>query len=193
MAKRLPSGRMLHEALHRSATRKGDAFHPLTRVHSLIIADDAVQECVSAGSSLTPRAPSPTVGARRSEGSSGNGFAHQTQTFQTLLSMYQFTLGHKKASTLEGLTEKIGVGSRALVSTVEAYHQGVRSGAGLAAYVGSKHAVRGLARQLALELAPHSIRVFGVPHPSRYRSARPGSSTRAMRVIASISNGRGIA
>ncbi|KQP56872.1 short-chain dehydrogenase [Agreia sp. Leaf283] len=36
------------------------------------------------------------------------------------------------------------------------------TGPGLAAYVGSKHAVRGLTRQLALELAPQSIRVLGV-------------------------------
>lgn len=33
---------------------------------------------------------------------------------------------------------------------------------GLAAYVSSKHAVRGLTRQMALELAPNSIRVLGV-------------------------------
>lgn len=33
---------------------------------------------------------------------------------------------------------------------------------GLSAYVASKHAVRGLTRQLALELAPHAIRVLGV-------------------------------
>jgi NAD(P)-dependent dehydrogenase (short-subunit alcohol dehydrogenase family) len=33
---------------------------------------------------------------------------------------------------------------------------------GLAAYVGSKHAVRGMTRQLALELAPRGIRVLGV-------------------------------
>jgi len=33
---------------------------------------------------------------------------------------------------------------------------------GLAAYVSSKHAVRGLTRQMALELAPHGIRVLGV-------------------------------
>ncbi|NQX34518.1 SDR family NAD(P)-dependent oxidoreductase [Herbiconiux sp. VKM Ac-2851] len=36
------------------------------------------------------------------------------------------------------------------------------TGPGLAAYVGSKHAVRGLTRQLALELAPQGIRVLGV-------------------------------
>jgi NAD(P)-dependent dehydrogenase (short-subunit alcohol dehydrogenase family) len=33
---------------------------------------------------------------------------------------------------------------------------------GLSAYVASKHAVRGLTRQLAMELAPHAIRVLGV-------------------------------
>jgi NAD(P)-dependent dehydrogenase (short-subunit alcohol dehydrogenase family) len=33
---------------------------------------------------------------------------------------------------------------------------------GVAAYVGSKHAVRGVTRQMALELAPHGIRVLGV-------------------------------
>jgi len=33
---------------------------------------------------------------------------------------------------------------------------------GLSAYVSSKHAVRGLTRQLAMELAPHGIRVLGV-------------------------------
>jgi NAD(P)-dependent dehydrogenase (short-subunit alcohol dehydrogenase family) len=33
---------------------------------------------------------------------------------------------------------------------------------GLSAYVTSKHAVRGLTRQLAMELAPHGVRVLGV-------------------------------
>jgi NAD(P)-dependent dehydrogenase (short-subunit alcohol dehydrogenase family) len=33
---------------------------------------------------------------------------------------------------------------------------------GVAAYVASKHGVRGLTRQLAIELAPHDIRVLGV-------------------------------
>lgn len=33
---------------------------------------------------------------------------------------------------------------------------------GLAAYVSSKHAVRGLTKQMAIELAPHRIRVLGV-------------------------------
>jgi NAD(P)-dependent dehydrogenase (short-subunit alcohol dehydrogenase family) len=33
---------------------------------------------------------------------------------------------------------------------------------GVSAYVASKHAVRGLTRQMALELAPHGIRVLGV-------------------------------
>jgi NAD(P)-dependent dehydrogenase (short-subunit alcohol dehydrogenase family) len=35
-------------------------------------------------------------------------------------------------------------------------------GAGVAAYVASKHGVRGLTSQLAVELAPHAIRVLGV-------------------------------
>lgn len=36
------------------------------------------------------------------------------------------------------------------------------SAPGLAAYVGSKHAVRGVTREMALELAPRGIRVLGV-------------------------------
>ncbi|MFI5718984.1 SDR family NAD(P)-dependent oxidoreductase [Nocardia sp. NPDC051750] len=36
------------------------------------------------------------------------------------------------------------------------------SAPGLAAYVGSKHAARGLTRELSLELAPLDIRVLGV-------------------------------
>ena len=32
----------------------------------------------------------------------------------------------------------------------------------MAAYVASKHGVRGVTKQLALELAPHAIRVLGV-------------------------------
>ncbi|MEU9409909.1 glucose 1-dehydrogenase [Streptomyces sp. NPDC048281] len=36
------------------------------------------------------------------------------------------------------------------------------TGPGLAAYVGSKHATRGLTRQLALEFAPFGVRVLGV-------------------------------
>jgi NAD(P)-dependent dehydrogenase (short-subunit alcohol dehydrogenase family) len=35
-------------------------------------------------------------------------------------------------------------------------------GSGLAAYVSSKHAVRGMTKQMALELAPNGIRVLGV-------------------------------
>jgi NAD(P)-dependent dehydrogenase (short-subunit alcohol dehydrogenase family) len=42
---------------------------------------------------------------------------------------------------------------------------------GLAAYVSSKHGVRGLTRQLAIELAPHAIRVHGVA-PSHARTEK---------------------
>src|SRR5436305_13469227 len=42
---------------------------------------------------------------------------------------------------------------------------------GLAAYVSSKHGVRGMTRQLALELAPHGIRVLGVA-PSHARTEK---------------------
>lgn len=42
---------------------------------------------------------------------------------------------------------------------------------GLAAYTSSKHGVRGLTRQLALELAPHDIRVMGVA-PSHARTEK---------------------
>lgn len=42
---------------------------------------------------------------------------------------------------------------------------------GLAAYVASKHGVRGATRQLAIELAPHGIRVLGVA-PSHARTEK---------------------
>lgn len=50
---------------------------------------------------------------------------------------------------------------------------------GLAAYVASKHGVRGLTRQLALELAPHDIRVLGVA-PSHARTEKTEVAIAAM-------------
>lgn len=50
---------------------------------------------------------------------------------------------------------------------------------GLAAYVTSKHGVRGMTRQLALELAPHDIRVLGVA-PSHARTEKTEIAIAAM-------------
>ena len=50
---------------------------------------------------------------------------------------------------------------------------------GLAAYVASKHGVRGLTRQLAIELAPHDIRVLGVA-PSHARTEKTEAAIAAM-------------
>lgn len=50
---------------------------------------------------------------------------------------------------------------------------------GLAAYVASKHGVRGLTRQLAIELAPHDIRVLGVA-PSHARTEKSAAAIAAM-------------
>jgi len=50
---------------------------------------------------------------------------------------------------------------------------------GLAAYVSSKHGVRGMTRQLALELAPHDIRVLGVA-PSHARTEKTEVAIAAM-------------
>ena len=50
---------------------------------------------------------------------------------------------------------------------------------GLAAYVASKHGVRGLTRQMALELAPHDIRVMGVA-PSHARTEKTEVAIAAM-------------
>jgi NAD(P)-dependent dehydrogenase (short-subunit alcohol dehydrogenase family) len=46
---------------------------------------------------------------------------------------------------------------------------------GLAAYAASKHGVRGITRQLALELAPHGIRVLAVA-PSHARTERTAAA-----------------
>ena len=50
---------------------------------------------------------------------------------------------------------------------------------GLAAYVASKHGVRGLTRQLAIELAPHDIRVLGVA-PSHARTEKAAAAIAAL-------------
>lgn len=50
---------------------------------------------------------------------------------------------------------------------------------GLSAYVASKHGVRGMTRQLAIELAPHDIRVLGVA-PSHARTEKTEAAITAM-------------
>lgn len=50
---------------------------------------------------------------------------------------------------------------------------------GLAAYVTSKHGVRGATRQMAIELAPHGIRVLGVA-PSHARTEKTEEAIAAM-------------
>jgi NAD(P)-dependent dehydrogenase (short-subunit alcohol dehydrogenase family) len=66
-------------------------------------------------------------------------------------------VGSREAARLMIAQERGGVIIN-LVSTA-----GFRGlGQGISAYVGSKHAVRGITRQMALELAPHAIRVLGV-------------------------------
>jgi 3-oxo-5alpha-steroid 4-dehydrogenase len=54
----------------------------------------------------------------------------QTQPFQAAQCAYLFTVGHKKAGTLESLARRIGVPATALTDTVEAYNTGITSGAG---------------------------------------------------------------
>lgn len=55
-------------------------------------------------------------------------FWSQTQIFQKLQVMYLFTIGHKKARTLEALAAKIGVNSTGLRKTVDAYNAGIAGG-----------------------------------------------------------------
>lgn len=54
----------------------------------------------------------------------------QTQIFQKLQVAFLLTVGHKKAGTLAELAMKIGVDASGLQQTVEAYNQGIASGAG---------------------------------------------------------------
>lgn len=55
---------------------------------------------------------------------------HQTQSFQTAQCAYLFSIGHKKAATLEALAKKLGIDADGLLETISAYNQGVRSGEG---------------------------------------------------------------
>jgi 3-oxo-5alpha-steroid 4-dehydrogenase len=54
----------------------------------------------------------------------------QTMFFQRLQAAYLFTFGHTKARTLEQLARKIEVPADALLRTIKAYNDGIRSGAG---------------------------------------------------------------
>lgn len=66
------------------------------------------------------------------------------------------------ASCREAARRMIGAGHGGVIVNVvsTAGFRGVAPG--VSAYVASKHGVRGLTRQLAIELAPHDIRVLGV-------------------------------
>jgi 3-oxo-5alpha-steroid 4-dehydrogenase len=54
----------------------------------------------------------------------------QTQLFQRLQLMYLFTTGHKKSPSLEGLARKNGIDPVGLRRTVDAYNEGLGTGAG---------------------------------------------------------------
>jgi 3-oxo-5alpha-steroid 4-dehydrogenase len=54
----------------------------------------------------------------------------QTQPFQAAQAAYLFTIGHKKAGTLDALARKIGVPAAELARTVGAYNTGIASGEG---------------------------------------------------------------
>lgn len=56
-------------------------------------------------------------------------FSH-TQIFQLMQALAMFTIGHKRAGSLEEIADKIGVDKRAFLETVRAYNDGVRSGEG---------------------------------------------------------------
>lgn len=79
----------------------------------------------------------------------------------------------------EAANHMIAAGSGGVIINVssQAGFRGVAPG--LAAYVASKHGVRGMTRQLALELAPHDIRVLGVA-PSHARTEKTKVAIAAM-------------
>ncbi len=54
----------------------------------------------------------------------------QTQTFQRLQAAYLFSVGHKKAATLQELAKKIGVPAATMAETVRAYNTGIRTDSG---------------------------------------------------------------
>ncbi|BBZ22674.1 FAD-binding protein [Mycolicibacter hiberniae] len=54
----------------------------------------------------------------------------QTQLFQRLQLIYLFTLGHKKAPSLEGIARKNGIDPHGLRQTVDQYNAGLASGTG---------------------------------------------------------------
>jgi len=54
----------------------------------------------------------------------------QTLSFQLAQCAYLFSVGHKKAGSLEELARKIGVPAESLTQTVKAYNDGIHSGAG---------------------------------------------------------------
>lgn len=54
----------------------------------------------------------------------------QTQAFQAAQAAYLFTVGHKRADTIEHLASKIGVPGGVLAETIRAYNDGITSGAG---------------------------------------------------------------
>ncbi|WP_166869068.1 FAD-binding protein [Salinibacterium sp. ZJ70] len=57
-------------------------------------------------------------------------FWTQTQIFHKLTALFTFTLGHKKARSLDALAARMGVDAAELRRTVDAYNDGIASGAG---------------------------------------------------------------
>lgn len=57
-------------------------------------------------------------------------FWTQTQIFHKLTATFTFTLGHKRAGTLDALASKMGVDREAMKATIAAYNAGIASGAG---------------------------------------------------------------
>lgn len=54
----------------------------------------------------------------------------QSQIFHWAMSLYLYTLGHKRANTLEELAAKIGVDAAGLRKTVDEYNKGILEGTG---------------------------------------------------------------